>query len=761
MLWKKFVVALKENLGKKSVIKSWLVSYIAVILVMLILVLCAGNIFLNIVVDNTVRLKMEEISTFSNKMDMLTEECKIYAIKLTSDERFMEYFTNVPDTKEHYELRGVANQFRRDMKFVNEFFVYLREDNIIINSLGHITTPKHYYDIYYKNAGMDYETWASEFLNCRYSGYHVFENNEKNPVEGFAKFCYALPLDQLYAKKVTVFTEIDSSSYERELSKLDLDGEISVLIYDDSGSRYFKKGDNIPGEAQLAESETVGEFHETEISGKKVVMHVSSSAFATWKYAFVIPYSVFWERLIQVRYIGCAIFILMATMGILGIYLITKYNYKAVANIIKRIESTFSVSGNKSENEYARINKMIDVASQYSKRVENQHKQERENVVLKLLLGVVDDDSAKRSDLFPTDVFVVAVFCAPSYEKLFENENISESEKGNAVKLIITNIFTELLEEYGTVDIADMENMTFLFSPKKKYTTNAENIVVEKAKEMQKIISQHFEVDIICGVSSRVNGVSDICIAYREALSALNTVTQKNNAGIEVYSKKSILSKSYYYPLDQMQYLITLLSDGDKENALRQIGIILEINSAVFEVDNLAKALITDIAATIMKAALGIGYKIDAEKLMGCVKSPNRAVIEKIFKSYVNDICEFQKNGSEGREQSLIEKIDSIISENYTNTEFNVNLIADMLDVSPNSLSVVYKRKTDKNILEVIQSLRVNEAKRLLSESDEILEVVAEKSGFGSNTTFRRVFKKVTGVSPGSYREMKRRNKEG
>lgn len=761
MFLKRIVAELKGEFGKKSVIKSWLVSYIAVILVMLILVLCAGNIYLDVIVDNTIQLKTEEISTFSNKMDMLTEGCKLYAINLTSDERFMENFMCVPkNTAEHYDLRGAAIQLRRDMKFVNEFFVYLREADLIINSLGHITTPRHYYDIYYKNAGMDYETWLSEFLNRKYSGYHVFENNEKSPVEGLAKFCYVLPLDQLYEKRVTIFTEIESSSYERELSKIDSNSEISVLIYDENGSRYFKKGENIPSELQLAESERDQGFHETEISRQKVVMYVASSAFATWKYAFVIPYSVFWDRLIRIKYIGCAIFLLIAAMGIIGIYLITKYNYKAVANIIRRIESTFSVGANKGVNEYARINEMIDVASQYSKKVEYQHKQERANLVLKLLLGVIDRDTGKSSELFTSDLFVAAVFSASSYEKFFENENISESEKNSVVRLIITNIFTELLGEYGSVDVVEMENIVFLFSPKEKYAANAENIVINKAKELRKIVTQNFEIDVVCGVSSRIKGIADICIAYREALSAINAASQKED-GIEVYGKKSVLTKSYYYPLDQMQYLMTLLGKGEKENALRQIGIILEINSAVFEVDNLAKALITDIAATIMKAALSIGYKIDAEKLMECVKIPSRTIVEKIFKSYVNDICEFLKNGSTGKELSLIEKIDVIIEENYTNTEFNVNLIADMLAVSPNSLSVVYKRKTGKNILEVIQSLRVKEAKRILSETDEIMESVAEKAGFGSNTTFRRVFKKVTGVSPAIYREMKRKNQKG
>lgn len=77
--------------------------------------------------------------------------------------------------------------------------------------------------------------------------------------------------------------------------------------------------------------------------------------------------------------------------------------------------------------------------------------------------------------------------------------------------------------------------------------------------------------------------------------------------------------------------------------------------------------------------------------------------------------------------------------------------------MNANYLSTLYKRKTNKNILDNIQSMRINEAKRLIKENGMSLEKIADAAGFGSFTTFNRVFKKVTGVAPSIYRDMNKK----
>ena len=197
-----------------------------------------------------------------------------------------------------------------------------------------------------------------------------------------------------------------------------------------------------------------------------------------------------------------------------------------------------------------------------------------------------------------------------------------------------------------------------------------------------------------------------------------------------------------------------LLNKAERDSSLGQIKMIIDMNSDAMQFANLRKALITDIAGTIMKAAQNIGYDLDAEKLMDCVNAGDNSAIIAVFETYVDDICSFVNKGSLGHMDTMVDKVNAIIADNYTNTEFNVNMIADMLNVNANYLSAIYKRKTDMNILDNIRALRVKEAKRLIVETSIPLENIAKQAGFGSITTFNRVFKKFTGISPGIYRNM-------
>lgn len=51
-----------------------------------------------------------------------------------------------------------------------------------------------------------------------------------------------------------------------------------------------------------------------------------------------------------------------------------------------------------------------------------------------------------------------------------------------------------------------------------------------------------------------------------------------------------------------------------------------------------------------------------------------------------------------------------------------------------------------------VNRMRVEHSKRLLSETDEKIEAVAELSGFNSVMTFRRAFRAYTGLTPGEWR---------
>ncbi|CAH0121564.1 Protein-glutamate methylesterase/protein-glutamine glutaminase [Paenibacillus sp. CECT 9249] len=92
------------------------------------------------------------------------------------------------------------------------------------------------------------------------------------------------------------------------------------------------------------------------------------------------------------------------------------------------------------------------------------------------------------------------------------------------------------------------------------------------------------------------------------------------------------------------------------------------------------------------------------------------------------------------------------INEHY-NEDISVANIADVLNLSPNYLSKLFRSETGIRLVEYINQRRIEAAKRLLRETNLKVYEVGEKAGFQETSYFCKVFKELTGVTVTEYRK--------
>lgn len=106
-----------------------------------------------------------------------------------------------------------------------------------------------------------------------------------------------------------------------------------------------------------------------------------------------------------------------------------------------------------------------------------------------------------------------------------------------------------------------------------------------------------------------------------------------------------------------------------------------------------------------------------------------------------------QKLHDELKELMQVEKI-------YTEPELSLAVLAEKLDTLPNYLSQVINEKEGRNFYDYVNTLRVEEFKRLVQIPENkkftILSLALD-CGFNSKSSFNKNFKKVTGQSPSEY----------
>lgn len=72
--------------------------------------------------------------------------------------------------------------------------------------------------------------------------------------------------------------------------------------------------------------------------------------------------------------------------------------------------------------------------------------------------------------------------------------------------------------------------------------------------------------------------------------------------------------------------------------------------------------------------------------------------------------------------------------------------------LAPRTFKRRFKDATGHSVLDYVQRLRIEQAKRMLERTDAPVDEIGWSVGYGDPTFFRRLFKRVTGLPPGRYR---------
>lgn len=102
---------------------------------------------------------------------------------------------------------------------------------------------------------------------------------------------------------------------------------------------------------------------------------------------------------------------------------------------------------------------------------------------------------------------------------------------------------------------------------------------------------------------------------------------------------------------------------------------------------------------------------------------------------------------------SIAKRCEIRLSEHFREIDA-IKQLLDEIDVPERSLKRRFKAATGNTLIEYLQNLRIEEAKRLLEQGELPIDAVSEAVGYLDISFFRRLFKRLTGLTPGQYRRM-------
>lgn len=97
---------------------------------------------------------------------------------------------------------------------------------------------------------------------------------------------------------------------------------------------------------------------------------------------------------------------------------------------------------------------------------------------------------------------------------------------------------------------------------------------------------------------------------------------------------------------------------------------------------------------------------------------------------------------------------DLVIAEKlYLDNRLSLDDVAGRLEVSRYYVSHAVNNYLGKTFITLVNELRIEEATRLLKETEKKIGEVSHDTGFTDRTSFHRVCKHVTGLSPSELKE--------
>ncbi|MCD7765216.1 MAG: response regulator [Lachnospiraceae bacterium] len=106
----------------------------------------------------------------------------------------------------------------------------------------------------------------------------------------------------------------------------------------------------------------------------------------------------------------------------------------------------------------------------------------------------------------------------------------------------------------------------------------------------------------------------------------------------------------------------------------------------------------------------------------------------------------------EFRNRQKLEKAIRYIRENYS-SDLNMAVVSNHVSMNYSLFSQEFKQYTGENFVSYLRNIRMEEAKRLLSQTQLRVVEISQKVGYENEKHFMKTFKSVYGVSPSEFRK--------
>ncbi|MCK9478204.1 MAG: AraC family transcriptional regulator [Firmicutes bacterium] len=661
------------------------------------------------------------------------------------------------------ELSHVLYEYILQTGQEDTIFIYLRRIDTIVTPDG-FYDPFKYWKNHYSNSNLSFADWKgilAKTLDVKYNLYSL-TFSDKGGGGDYQSF-----LHTMVARRESIMNFLVVAVQNNEAINYNKNtGGAYFVIYDDKEELVYGSGniqyDMLP---VLLKSKT----DEILKIGKQryIINHEMSSKPGFLFVVAVELYDVFTHSIFP--FISIGLIIISSLICIWILWRLSEKNYTVIDRIVMRLRSYRDEIT--STNEITMVNYLIDkIVKENQNHQQLLLKQKDHSIAVnisrllhgnaKAFEGVHKMAGEYGKPTFLGEHFAVVIIVLDDYKRFFEPSGGVAADGVELVRFAVKNVSVEVIGEQGhKAYFADMEEVATLlvsFSPEK--VRSAEKSLLENCKFIQTFLSQNLKIQTTIFISDMYIGLENTNAAYKQTLEMLE-YKHLLGEGLVITSGDINIQKDvrYSYTQEHESSLINMMKAGDAARAIGLINDVLELeDEQKFQDIKRTQCIIYDIAATLIRfcSTMDIDDEILDENAFLEALSDSKSL--KAMKEIIVDASyQISSKYKSSTESSLVTRIADYIEGGYNDSNLSVSHIADNFNFHPTYASNIFKEKMGIGILEYITKVRIDKSVELLVSTNNSVNNISESVGYLNANTYIRNFKKLMGVTPNKFRNIK------
>lgn len=379
------------------------------------------------------------------------------------------------------------------------------------------------------------------------------------------------------------------------------------------------------------------------------------------------------------------------------------------------------------------------------------------NSVLKhlLMLGVYTEREKEEANSYFGQQF--ERFCVAKVGFRLDEADQGTRNIQQRLVLELEHLFKQIITFEYTVLNFHSNEVIFVIFPHEEVTIET---IKEQISELIRAMNSDLFLTINVGLSQITSDNKNAKAAYQQAKYAFSSNENDISSGVYLYETLSEQTDSQVFDMTLLLKLNDALIAGEKgivsqlfADSMQSITLRPVTEQQQLQMFFLHRQAVYNAHRMIVNE----GADASAQSTIAIPQYDPLADMSKLFhelRQAALQLCDYVSMNKRSNNERLKEDILHYIQDHHGDLALSASSIAADLLISEKYVFSFIKEQTGKSLGKYIEEIRMNNAERLLMETDYSNSKILQMCGFGSENTFYRSFAKRHAVSPTAWRDM-------